>query len=391
MIRIISLTSLFGLLFSCFSGCSGPETSSTEQATDDSQQTQLTEAEKCRSRLTSGIRRMQPESFAQLSRREQAASGLNAWLASCGGEQLMAMQVSDQTLGLLSDSLHPMITAPRFSISDTPYIRDCIAMKRLADSLSERRGSGETEAKRIATAFDWVVRNVNLMAEDEQRVPLEMFDVLMTGRGTAEDRAWIMAEILRQREIDAVIIQPADVSDPEINSEQSLIETASWLLAVVLGEQVYLFDPATGTAVAQTNDQDVVSPAPAGLDLLKESDRWKQMTILVVAQPMAFAKRMFVLQEHLSADDSAVFYEELAGGTTEIRPLIERVRSAGGALFENASVELWQYPEQQTAAAASRAEDQELQYDRLMKPFDAPFERRGSAGCPGPGRLQPYA
>ena len=363
-------------------GCTESGNPSAQNSGDNGQQSELTEAEKCRTRLSSAIRRLQPETFALLSSRDPAANGLNAWLASCGGEQLMEMEVSEPTLTVLPASLHPIISAPRFSISDTQYIRDCIGMRRLADELGRRSGSGATEEDRIGSTFDWVVRNVSLTGNDEQQFPLELFDVLTLGRGTPEDRAWILAELLRQREIDVVIIRPNGESSGANDESESLIETADWLLAVVLASDVFLFDPVSGMPVADPNDTAVVAPAPAGLEVLEGSDRWKKITIQVVAQPMAFATRMFVLQEQLAAEDSAVFYEELAGGTTEIRPLVERVRSAGGELFANASIELWDYPEQQAAAAASRAQDQELAYAQLMKPFDAPFERRDMRKVP---------
>ena len=147
-------------------GCTESGNPSAQNSADNGQQSELTEAEKCRTRLSSAISRLQPETFALLSSRDPAANGLNAWLASCGGEQLMEMEVSEPTLTVLPASLHPIISAPRFSISDTQYIRDCIGMRRLADELGRRSGSGATEEDRIGSTFDWVVRNVSLTGNE---------------------------------------------------------------------------------------------------------------------------------------------------------------------------------------------------------------------------------
>jgi hypothetical protein len=376
-------------------GCQDSSDPTTDTDTSEQQQSVATEGEKCRSRLAGAIRRLKPENFAHLSRREQASSGLNAWLASCAGDELMAMTVSDQTLSYLPASVKPMLTAPRFSVPDTQFIRDCLAMRSLADALSERIGDAEgyadPETGRIVGVFDWVVRNISLLADSEERVALELFDVLLTGRGTAEDRAWVFAEILRQREIDAVIIRPSEEATAETNavdkSGQAVIDRAKWLVAVVAGERVLLFDPVAGVPVYDSPNPSLAVDSPAGMSVLEGSDRWQNLMIHPVAQTIAFSNRMYVLQEQLAAEDAAVFYEELAGGTTEILPLLDRVKSAGGPLFADAKIEVWTYPDEQVAAAASRVSEDQLAYAGVMKPFDAPFERQDEAEIPNINEL----
>ena len=53
---------------------------------------------------------------------------------------------------------------------------------------------------------------------------------------------------------------------------------------------------------------------------------------------------MLVLQERLEAGDSAVLYEELVGGTSEIRPLRDRLDDVIGTVWPKGSLKVWEVP-----------------------------------------------
>ena len=138
-----------------------------------------------------------------------------------------------------------------------------------------------------------------------------------------------------QRQLDAVVLKaasPGDTSSPDLS------KAANLLIGVVADNQLLLFDPLRGTAVPRTGDDAPVTTDPAGLEAISDDDRWKSGTALVVCHPSAFSPRMLVLQERLEANDSAVLYEELVGGTSEIRPLLDRVSQVTGTVMPAASI-----------------------------------------------------
>ncbi|MEZ6059419.1 MAG: hypothetical protein R3C19_03555 [Planctomycetaceae bacterium] len=364
-----------------FVGCDGAtEESPSESAATASAAGQETEAEKCRKKLSSAIRRLQPENFDTLTRRDRAVNGLNAWLASCTADEVSAMTVGEKTLAMLDPDSRRQVTAGRYTPSDAVYVRDALLLRTLSDALTEQidvtlPSDSRTEAARVAGIFQWLAGNVSLIAADEKRVPLGLFDVLLTGRGTAEDRAWIFAELLRQRQIDAAILRPS--GDPASQDPADVVESADWLIAAMIDDSVLLFDAATGTAVPSVDSDgiDAILQTPAGLERLVDSERWKNLQVQIVAQTSAFAPRMLVLQEHLAAEDSAILFEELTGGTSEIRPLVERISGRGEGFFTADQISIWQYPDERSAASGSLTEDQLAEYTDLMRPFEAPFER----------------
>ncbi len=365
-----------------FIGCDNAvEESATESsATSSTAAGQETEAERCRKKLAGAIRRLDPENFDTLSRRDRAVNGLNAWLTSCAADDVEALKVSDATLQMLDPDARRQVTAGRYTSSDAFTIRDALLMRKLSDALSRQvdltlPADQRSEASRTAGMFQWVVRNVSLMPDDEQRVPVGMFEILLTGRGTAEDRAWLFAELLRQRQIDAVVLHPS--AAPTSDDPTDIVESAAWLIAVMIDDAVLLFDAVSGTALspADGSTTDEVVFQPAGLEALSSSARWHEPDVLIVAQSSAFAPRMLVLQEQLAAEDSAILYEELTGGTSAIRPLIERISSRGDGAFAAARISVWSHPDSRAAAAASLSEDQQAAYTDLMRPFEAPFER----------------
>ena len=334
-----------------------------------------TQAETCRKKLAAAIRRLEPERLALQSNPERSINGLNAWIASCVATEVEALKLSEGARALLSSN--PRATARRYTGADANYVRDTMMLRDLTAALSARQtgddeSAGERDRTRVLRSFEWVVRNISLLPPGEQRPPLGLFDVMLTGQGTPEDRAWILAEVLRQQQIDAVVVSTAAEPQPE----GEVLETATWIVAVIQNDAGMLFDMATGLPLTVDGKLNLLQPAPAALTVLKEHDRWKDSTVQVIAQVAAFAPRMLVLQDQLAAEDSAVLFEELTGGVSEIRPLVDRVVAGGGGDWTKEDVSVWPYPEQQVIASNSLSEEQQREYAAIMRPFDAPFERK---------------
>jgi len=85
---------------------------------------------------------------------------------------------------------------------------------------------------------------------------------------------------------------------------------------------------------------------------------------------------LLVLQDNLPAESSAMLYEELAGGTSEIRPLVERVLAAAPEVFDATRFVWWNWPDEQVTQAAVSDEKQRREHAALMRSFEAPFERK---------------
>ncbi len=348
-----------------------------EVAEIDPAATQATAAEESRRKLSSAIQRIQPESLAVQARREMVVNSLNSWLASSAESDVEKIKISELNAALLSPASLRTASAVRFTENDILYIRDCLLLKNLSESIwKQADSSGDAEVasdrERVVLLFQHLVRNISLLRIDEDRVPVGLFEAMLTGRGTVDDRIWAFAESLRQRSFDAFILKAATAGDP---MSTDIVAAADILVGVIAENQLLLFDPVRGTAVPKANDLSPIVTDPAGLEAIADVERWKAASIWAVCHPSALAPRMLVLQERLEASDSAVLYEELVGGTSEIRPLRDRLGDVIGTVWPKESLKLWDVPEQRVAAAASLNEEQKQAFTLLMRPLDSPFER----------------
>ena len=357
-----------------FSGCGGSSPAPRQAATAE---TQESAADACRRKLSTAIQRIQPLAMASQARRETLVSGLNSWLSSCAEDDVKNTRIGEANATLLSPAALRSASAVRYVESDSVYIRDCLLLKSLTESVWKQadaiNSSGvATDRERIVRLFQHLIRNLALLKADEGRIPVGLYEALLTGRGSVDDRVWAFAEALRQRNIDSIVLKAATPGDP---LSPELSKAADLLVGVVAGDEFLLFDPQRGTALPKSGDASPLTTDPAGLDAIAGDERWKSAAAFVVCHPAAFAPRMMVLQERMDATDSAVLYEELAGGTSEIRPLKVRLTDVVGSVWPAESITIWDVPEQRIAAAAALSEEQRQAMSLLMRPFDSPFER----------------
>ncbi|MFO0999045.1 MAG: hypothetical protein U0936_01805 [Planctomycetaceae bacterium] len=362
------------LLASGLTGCG--EAPAPVKVEDPAQQ-QLNTAEESRRKLSSAIQRIRPETMATQTRREMVVNSLNSWLASSAESDVEKIKISEQNSVQLSPSALRTATAVRYTENDIVYIRDCLLMKELTESLWKQADSlnaagKASEQERVVALFRHLMRNMSLLPADSTRIPVGLYEAMLTGMGTVDDRIWAFAEALRQRSLDSVVLQAATPGDP---NSADIALAADLLIGVVVEDRLLLFDPLRGTAVPQANDSSAIVTAPAGLESISNLDRWKTGSAFVVCHPAAFSPRMLILQERLEATDSANLYEELVGGTSEIRPLKERLCAVVGAIWQPEALKVWGVPEQRIATAAALNEQQKQAYTLLMRPLDSPFER----------------
>ena len=332
-------------------------------------------ADECRDRLNAAIQRVAPESLAIQTRRDSVVNAVNSWMASCAESEVRKINISEGNAALLSEDARRTARAARFSDNDVLYLRDCLLLKGLSEAIWKQGNSagdqGLTDRNRVTGLFRHIIRNLSLMPASESRIPVGVYEALLTGRGTVDDRIWAFAEALRQRQVDALVLKAATPGA----SSGTIPEVADWLILVVSGDETLLFDPVRGTAVPKEGDTAAIVTVPAGMDAIQGLERWKSAEAFVVGHPSAFAPRMLVLQQRLEAVDASVLYEELTGGTSEIRPLLERLGSVTGSVWPADRIRIWPVIEQRVTAAAALTEDQLKAYTELMRPLDSPFER----------------
>ncbi len=358
-----------------FTGCNGPEAPST--AIDTSTSAKENVADECRRKLNSLIGRMRPEAMATQTRKESIANSLNSWMFACVSAEDRNLTLSDANAAMLSVGVQRAASQSRFTESDVNYIRDCLLLSRLTETLwkqSDEQSGGQvsSDLARVQQLFQHVIRNISPLQTDASRVPLGLYEVMLTGKGSVDDRVWIFAEALRQRQLDSILLKASTPGDPMASNP---VDAADLLVLVIVDQKAYLFDPVRGTAVPKEGDSSIVVTEPADVSLIAENERWKTATPFIIANPSAYAPRMFLLQQRMDAQDAATLYEELAGGSSEIQPLVERLSATPGAIWPTDSLKIWDVPEQQTAAAAALSEQQKEEYTLLMRPLDSPFER----------------
>ena len=367
LVRLPVLVTGITVMLVGFSGCGGgnqpaPGTDSTSAG-----DSMTSKVDACRTRMESAIQRLRPESLPRNDRQARLVSRLNSWLAECAADAVQDLEVSEENLAFLGASARRAVSSPRFTVSDAAWVRDNMILSQLAREIAAQDNDpgADSEIRRIVNVFRWIINNISIRTADESALPSGLLDILLTGRGDPRSRAWVFAALVRQLQRDVVLLLP---SEPE--------DDAEFLAAACLDDRLLLFDPTTGVPIPSDGDMSVLADSPAGAEYLKAREPWQKPEIRIIAQTAAICPRMLVLQQQLPVDSSAILYEELAGGTSNILPLVERVAAAAPDVLDASRVALWEWPNQQVTAAASLDEDQQRKRMEFLRHFEAPFERK---------------
>ncbi len=186
----------------------------------------------------------------------------------------------------------------------------------------------------VATAlFDWTIRNIQL--DDPKGAPgfvHQPWQVLMYGRGTAEQRAWIFAELCRQQQLDVVMLAAGE---------------RWWLPALWDDDKLYLFDTQLGLPVPGAEPGTVATLAElvASPELLSRlsvegeseypttAEDLKDIRAWIVASPLQLSKRATLLEEAFEGEDFVV----LTARTIRISDALAKASNL-------TAIQLWPYP-----------------------------------------------
>src|SRR5580700_4408889 len=204
---------------------------------------------RCQQLLSSGLDMMKPENLGITAQEQQVVDSLNNWAADCG----KSTAVNDPA----PKNGNAEAFADLYDLTDIEHVRNCWLVKQLGAGVLK---SQSTDLDRIVGLFDLSIRTVALFNSSDPLMPQTPYDTMVIGRGTAEDRAWLFGELLRQAGFDSVIVRPKG-SSLTINSGAGTSGGAAsdaaprWLVGVLLDKQVYLFDPTLGWPIPSPDDK----------------------------------------------------------------------------------------------------------------------------------------
>lgn len=320
----------------------------------------------------------QPEALRIQTRRETVVSLLNDWV-SMGGESFKTVDPVDKVYtGRIDESLIGRIAAVRFSNRDVTHIRDSLWYARISKLVAS---AATTDLERATRLFFYVTRNIVLRSDEDTSLPLAPFGVAMFGEGNSRDRAWLFVSLLRQLRIDAVVLQAAD-------------STNDVLVGVLLDGKVYLYDPRIGLPVPvekSTAKTGLIGrPAtlsealqePSLLESLSPSkdtpyrfsaESLAEVRVLLVGATSYWAPRMRRLQLALSSDDDVLLWQPLEASEIVPEGALARVAKVKAKGFDEATIAIWDYPEQRLDGNADLDTKQLQVFSLRSRAFEAPI------------------
>ena len=275
-----------------------------------------------------------------------AAQRLNQYLLkSAASGQPLLEPLSAEVETTLASGLTPeqfqQLKSEQFDRPDSLHLEACFLRR---DVVKHVTAGIRDDLGKIQALFDWVIRNIQIVGTDEAPpVPLTTGVTLILGRGTAEERAWTFMELLRQIEIESVML-----AHVKRDLKENKFVFTPLLPAVWLDDSLYLFDTTLGLPVPGPNGEGVatLSQVQANPELLFQldldverpyrirPDHLNTIVLLLESTPDYWSPRMRFLQERLSGDNRAVLWSDFSKVYARFRQ----------ATSEKTEFELWPLP-----------------------------------------------
>lgn len=365
-------------------GCGSDGRSAGRGATDVRGKTSssATEGEAMRNQLLAGAVAVLSamDRYDEARGREQVFDRLVQWSHALGRFET---RQPDTLLGTLSPDLQKVGDTIRSretfdAVGDIAAVRDRCWLAAIARTA---RGDAVDDLAVAEALFRWTIRSLAPVS-DPPMVPSEATpgnrwflpgEILLSGRASSPQRAWIFIELLRQAGLDGVILATTGVGGEA---------PRPWLPAVIIAGEAYLFEPTYGLPVPGPGGVGVATLRQAAADptvlaALALPERPYPVSaadaqgvgILVVADPWSLSDRMARLQPEIVAQHGI----QVAVAPT---PVADRASAAlpGGPA---ASRGLWAFPweclARRTLAAKSLADE--------LGPLEIPIPRDPSSGA----------
>ena len=301
----------------------------------------------------------------------QVFDRLNQWshAAVIAGAPLAANWNADPLLAALPDRLRAGTTAESLgsavfdAATDIQALRD---QRWLADIAATARGDAVEDLDIAVNLFRWTVRSLAVvsdppMASTEATPGSRWFlpgEILLSGRASPAQRAWIFLELLRHAGLDGVMLA---TGDPERG-------VRAWIPALIADGEAWLFEPTYGMPIAGAGGVGVATARQAAADpsILKRlsfPDRnypvqaadIAGLSVLVAADPWSLSRRMRAVDEQLVGSRSmklALDPSSLGARAVRALPVTEAAEGdqagAGGdqagPAGDGRRIGLWEFP-----------------------------------------------
>ena len=388
--EVVGMMIFFLCVTWAFSGCElNPQVLSPSKKPDE---------DRCDELIRNAREMLKPDRFGITSDPKAVVGVLNQWSSKCPSSIEQSDSVDPQIKALLNDLIPPdefnLSVNSNYSKRNVEHIRDCLLYKALVDSALK---TADTRLGRSVELFDFVIRNIALLPEGGQPVPLTPYEIILFGQGTSEDRAWIFANLLRQLRIDAVILRPRKMqtaSDAERKEPNADAHPQShWLVGTLLDDEVYLFDMRLGLPIPSKHDdgKSVTVRTPASLSEILESDvafrkldfdpeksyplksdDFKNLHVELIGNSGFWFPKMKNLQVSMTGE-SVLIYDGLEDSENG-DGLFSRIANRSNDRWKRSDISLWPFPEKRLQSSAALTSSQRQKHQNLFRPFDAPIE-----------------
>ena len=315
---------------------------------------------------------------------QQIVYHLNRWAES---QSELSADAAPEILKTLStvapvDQLSQRVTRSDYSGADIPHLRDAYLFKKLTEWINtEVRDDilledwfadfdaadggteddhGRTAADKLQTAarlFDWTIRNIALeplQAIYPPQLPRPKlapgvdfegpgyrqsdFETLMRGSGDSYQRAGVFTQLCAQAGIPAAVLATLSATDGELTP---------WAVGVLVGTEIYLFDPQLGMFIPGPSQSGIATLSEARRDasIMRRltvqgffdypltKDDVQQSIALLNALPESLAPRMLRLENGFTGDRRLTLF-------TDTESVAERFDAVTGI----SGVRLWTVP-----------------------------------------------
>lgn len=313
-----------------------------------------------------------PDEFGINVPRDLPTSDLNEWgeemLAEMVDPEVDEKELSASLTKLLPADVVERILRPEFVLRDSAHVRDSLWAREVAESVTT---VAKSELDSVVDLFYFVVNTIHVVPATDS-LPFGPFESALYGAGTAEDRAWAFATLLRQRRIPSMVF-----ADPASAAEQKDSGAKNLIVGALLNDAVYLFDAGLGLPIVSPDE-------PATNGLVRRPATLKQLLdnpdVLAKmgngeASPYSITHEQFVGMQPLIIGDSSVWSRRMEGlrngQPVEVNSLVfEALVSCGPfeglveivsehltKVHPESNVGVWLYPEQQREARESVDKD----------------------------------
>ncbi len=394
-LKRIGVVFCFGLLL-CFAGCRPGEKGETSSPEDEqsSARAELVRKRRCSEDFEAIYKILRPSKKTMNTELQSALSLLNQWLESCAvfsGQKLTSESPALQ--GVLTDKQIEHLNDPAATMLDALYLRDQLLMREMMEQIVK---GAPTDVEKVRKLFAFTQRNItrdpllidprlyryfqtNFPEQVPQEelskasVPRSLLDIALAGRGSDEDLSWVFVSLIRQLNLDAIMVSPGQ-------NGEAANQPLPPLILVPIMKEVLVFCPAAGLEFTPSAAADKstwsaeelaqnfsqvfdaisaeISGEPTVVDSLKKSD-WKQATVMLPYCLLRISPRSEAMQMELAGKMACEVFSDLQT-RDDIPGLLERTSGLTGRLFPGRTVRFWKYPYEmyESVAGASESADQ---------------------------------